>query len=299
MKHSTTSQTRRGQGPARRIGRSLALVLPVFLVLSGTLAVTRVNWSGDPESSVLTAAEVSASGSRTAPRAPHEVLRDQLLTELQRTDPGTALTHLQQAVDERPSLGRHCASLARALGRAASASTARRVPSPTPAPSATPRSPRASWPPTADPAAPACDSPDRPRRAADGLPAPAPRGATPAAGRPPGPPGSPGRAPRTVPGMTDPNAAARPVQAVILAGGQGSRLRPYTDDRPKPMVEIPGTGTPIIGHQLTWLAEEGVTDVVISCGHLAEVLQEWLDSADLPVRVTTVVETEPLGAAAA
>ncbi|WP_060893546.1 nucleotidyltransferase family protein [Streptomyces europaeiscabiei] len=95
--------------------------------------------------------------------------------------------------------------------------------------------------------------------------------------------------------MTDPNAASRPVQAVILAGGQGSRLRPYTDDRPKPMVEIPGTGTPIIGHQLTWLAEEGVTDVVVSCGHLADVLQKWLDSADLPVRVTTVVETEPLG----
>lgn len=95
--------------------------------------------------------------------------------------------------------------------------------------------------------------------------------------------------------MTDPNAASRPVQAVVLAGGQGSRLRPYTDDRPKPMVEIPGTGTPIIGHQLTWLAEEGVTDVVVSCGHLADVLQKWLDSADLPVRVTTVVESEPLG----
>ncbi|MBG0854330.1 hypothetical protein I2W78_21440 [Streptomyces spinoverrucosus] len=121
MKHSTTSQTRRGQGPARRIGRSLALVLPVVLVLSGTLAVTRVNWSGDSESSVLTAVDVSAPGTnaRTAPRAPHEVLRDQLLTELQETDPGTALTHLQQAVDERPSLARHCASIARALGRAA------------------------------------------------------------------------------------------------------------------------------------------------------------------------------------
>ncbi|UZJ30064.1 nucleotidyltransferase family protein [Streptomyces endophytica] len=86
-----------------------------------------------------------------------------------------------------------------------------------------------------------------------------------------------------------------PTQAVVLAGGQGSRLRPYTDDRPKPMVEIPGTGTPIIGHQLDWLAEEGVTDVVISCGHLAEVLQEWLDHAQLPLRVTTVIETEPLG----
>ncbi|CAM5711195.1 nucleotidyltransferase family protein [Streptomyces californicus] len=70
-----------------------------------------------------------------------------------------------------------------------------------------------------------------------------------------------------------------PTQAVILAGGQGSRLRPYTDDRPKPMVEIPGTGTPIIGHQLSWLAAEGVTDAVVSCGHLAEVLQEWLESA--------------------
>ncbi|SOD85638.1 Nucleotidyl transferase [Streptomyces sp. Ag109_G2-15] len=95
--------------------------------------------------------------------------------------------------------------------------------------------------------------------------------------------------------MTHPSAALRPTQAVVLAGGQGSRLRPYTDDRPKPMVEIPGTGTPIIGHQLAWLAEEGVTDVVVSCGHLAEVLQKWLDSADLPVSVTTVVETEPLG----
>jgi NDP-sugar pyrophosphorylase family protein len=92
--------------------------------------------------------------------------------------------------------------------------------------------------------------------------------------------------------MTDPNAASRPVQAVVLAGGQGSRLRPYTDDRPKPMVEIPGTGIPIIGHQFNWLAEEGVTDVVVSCGHLADVLEKWLESADLPVRITTVVETD-------
>ncbi len=88
---------------------------------------------------------------------------------------------------------------------------------------------------------------------------------------------------------------AVPTQAVVLAGGQGSRLRPYTDDRPKPMVEIPGTGLPIIGHQLAWLAAEGVTDVVVSCGHLAGVLQEWLGQARLPLRVTTVVEAEPLG----
>jgi hypothetical protein len=121
VKHSTTRQTRRGRGPARRIGRSLAFVLPVVLVLSGTLAVTRVNWSGDPADSVLAASEASSAkaSTRAAARAPHEVLRDRLLTELQEEDPGVALTHLQEAVNERPSLAGHCASIARALGRAA------------------------------------------------------------------------------------------------------------------------------------------------------------------------------------
>ncbi|MEV0172924.1 hypothetical protein AB0I00_17620 [Streptomyces sp. NPDC050803] len=121
MKHSTNQQTRRGRGPARRIGRSLALVLPVVLVLSGTLAVTRVNWSGNPSDSVLTASDASVSDAKPGdtPRAPHDVLRDQLLTELQQEDPGVALTHLQEAVNGRPSLARHCASIARALGHAA------------------------------------------------------------------------------------------------------------------------------------------------------------------------------------
>jgi NDP-sugar pyrophosphorylase family protein len=84
-------------------------------------------------------------------------------------------------------------------------------------------------------------------------------------------------------------------QAVILAGGKGSRLRPYTDTVPKTLIEIPGTGRPILGHQLEWLAEEGVTDVVISCGHLSEVLEKWVAGQMLPVKVTTVIETEPLG----
>jgi hypothetical protein len=121
VKHSTTQQTRRGQGPARRIGRTLALVLPVVLVLSGTLAVTRVNWSGNPSNSVLTASDTSLTGaaSRAAAKAPQDVLRDELLTELQEKNPGTALTHLQQAISDRPSLARHCVSIARALGRAA------------------------------------------------------------------------------------------------------------------------------------------------------------------------------------
>lgn len=112
-------QTRRGRGPARRIGRTLAFVLPVVLVLSGTLAVTRVNWSGNSTDPVLTAADTSVGSPRVAKRAPQDVLRDRLLTELQEEDPGVALTHLQQAVNGRPSLAKHCASIARALGQAA------------------------------------------------------------------------------------------------------------------------------------------------------------------------------------
>ncbi|AVH58006.1 MULTISPECIES: hypothetical protein [Streptomyces] len=119
MKHSTANQrTRRGRGPARRIGRTLALVLPVVLVLSGTLAVTRVNWSGNTSNSVLAASSRDLS-ERAVSRAPQDVLRDKLLLELQEKNPGVALTHLQEAVNGRPSLAKHCASIARALGRAA------------------------------------------------------------------------------------------------------------------------------------------------------------------------------------
>jgi hypothetical protein len=122
VKHSTTTQTRRShRGPARRIGRTLALVLPVVLVLSGTLAVTRVNWTGSPSSSVLTATDVTSAEvpTKSVARAPEDVLRDQLMSELQDKNPGVVLTHLQQAVNGHPSLARHCSSIARALGRAA------------------------------------------------------------------------------------------------------------------------------------------------------------------------------------
>jgi hypothetical protein len=110
---------------ARRIGRTLALVLPVVLVLSGTLAVTHVSWTTRGASdSTLTASSSEASSpagqdAKNKSRAPEEVLRTKLLAELQEKDPGIALTHLQQAIHERPSLAEHCVSLARSLGEAA------------------------------------------------------------------------------------------------------------------------------------------------------------------------------------
>ena len=104
---------------ARRIGRTLAFVLPVVLVLSGTLAVARVPWSSsNSESQVLTAASDTASV-RAKSRTPQDILRDKLLVELQEKDPGIALTHLQREVEARPSLAGHCMSIARSLGRAA------------------------------------------------------------------------------------------------------------------------------------------------------------------------------------
>ncbi|MFF3687758.1 hypothetical protein [Streptomyces sp. NPDC002187] len=104
---------------ARRIGRTLALVLPVVLVLSGTLAVTSVPWAGTATQSQMLTASSQDVSVRAKSRAPQDVLRDRLLTELQAKDPGTALTRLQREVEARPSLAKHCMSIARALGRAA------------------------------------------------------------------------------------------------------------------------------------------------------------------------------------
>lgn len=105
---------------ARRIGRSLALVLPVVMVLSGTLAVTRVSWSAQgSESQLLTAASETTLSKQAKAPAPQDVLRDKLLLELREKDPGVALTELQRTVEARPSLARHCMSIAKALGKAA------------------------------------------------------------------------------------------------------------------------------------------------------------------------------------
>ncbi|KIZ13678.1 hypothetical protein [Streptomyces natalensis] len=109
---------------ARRIGRTLALVLPVVLVLSGTLAVTRVPWASTSTGSQMLTASTGKATTKAGPlarKAPQDALRDRLLEDLQDENPSVALTHLQEAVNARPSLAKHCASIARALGRAAAA----------------------------------------------------------------------------------------------------------------------------------------------------------------------------------
>lgn len=83
-------------------------------------------------------------------------------------------------------------------------------------------------------------------------------------------------------------------QAVILAGGQATRLRPYTEDRPKAMVEV--AGVPVCEHQLVWLAAAGVEHAVMSVGYRADVIQDRIgDGSRIGIGVSYAVETEPLG----
>ncbi|WP_232835868.1 nucleotidyltransferase family protein [Actinocorallia populi] len=82
-------------------------------------------------------------------------------------------------------------------------------------------------------------------------------------------------------------------QAVILAGGNATRLRPYTDRVPKALVDV--GGRPILEHQVEWLAAEGVEHVVVSCGYLAEMMRRHVLGRTFPLRVSLAVEERPLG----
>jgi mannose-1-phosphate guanylyltransferase len=84
------------------------------------------------------------------------------------------------------------------------------------------------------------------------------------------------------------------VQAVILVGGEGTRLRPLTSGLPKPIVPL--VDRPFIAYMLEWLRGHGVDDVVMSCGFLATQLREVLgDGSQFGVKLRYVEEPEPRG----
>src|SRR5258708_37131273 len=81
-----------------------------------------------------------------------------------------------------------------------------------------------------------------------------------------------------------------------MAGGEGSRLRPLTSRRPKPLVPV--AGRPIMEHILTLLREHGITDVVVSLQYLgAEIRNYFGDGSDVGLDIHYVVEERPLGTA--
>ena len=83
------------------------------------------------------------------------------------------------------------------------------------------------------------------------------------------------------------------MQAVILAGGEGTRLRPLTSTVAKPVVTL--VDRPFIAYMLEWLRRHGVNDVVMSCGFLAAQVRGSSATVALGVRLHFVEEPEPLG----
>lgn len=84
------------------------------------------------------------------------------------------------------------------------------------------------------------------------------------------------------------------MQALILAGGEGTRLRPLTSTVPKPVVPL--VERPFIAYLLDWLRGHGVDDVVISCGFMASGVRNVLgDGGRFGIRLRYVDEPEPLG----
>jgi mannose-1-phosphate guanylyltransferase len=88
------------------------------------------------------------------------------------------------------------------------------------------------------------------------------------------------------------------MQAIVLVGGEGRRLRPLTDTRPKPMMSL--VDRPFVEHQIDLLRRHGVSDVVFSCGYRPDALEAHFgDGARVGVRIRYVVDPEPLGTAGA
>ncbi|MGI9019555.1 MAG: sugar phosphate nucleotidyltransferase [Solirubrobacterales bacterium] len=84
------------------------------------------------------------------------------------------------------------------------------------------------------------------------------------------------------------------MQAVVLVGGEGTRLRPLTLTRPKPALRL--VDRPFIRFMVDWLAAHGVDEVIMACGFRAELLREALgDGGEGGPPIRYVEEPEPLG----
>lgn len=88
------------------------------------------------------------------------------------------------------------------------------------------------------------------------------------------------------------------MQAIVLVGGEGTRLRPLTNDVPKPALAL--VDRPFLAYMIEWLATHGVTEAVLACGFLPDVLRDALgDGEHAGVRLTYVTEPERRGTAGA
>ena len=88
------------------------------------------------------------------------------------------------------------------------------------------------------------------------------------------------------------------MKAVILAGGEGTRLHPITHDIPKPLVPV--LNRPLLEHTIASLKKYQVRDIVLAVSYLPEVIQRYFDNgATFGVKLTYAIEDSPLGTAGA
>lgn len=87
--------------------------------------------------------------------------------------------------------------------------------------------------------------------------------------------------------------ALLPIDAVIMAGGKGLRLKPYTNDIPKPMLEL--AGKPIIAHNVDRLISYGVRNIYISVNHLKEQIIDYFKKNYSKHNIQFIEENSPLG----
>ncbi len=88
------------------------------------------------------------------------------------------------------------------------------------------------------------------------------------------------------------------MKAVVMAGGEGTRLRPLTSRRPKPLVPI--MNRPIMEHIIVLLKQHGIEDIVVTLYYLADEISGYFgNGSDWGVRIEYVVEETPLGTAGA
>ncbi len=88
------------------------------------------------------------------------------------------------------------------------------------------------------------------------------------------------------------------MKAVVMAGGEGSRLRPLTSRRPKPLAPV--ANKPVMEHIVDLLRRHGVTEIVATLHYLADEIESYFgDGRDFGVRMSYVVEDTPLGTAGA
>ncbi len=86
------------------------------------------------------------------------------------------------------------------------------------------------------------------------------------------------------------------MKAVIMAGGEGTRLRPLTSNAPKPM--LPVANRPMMEHIVGLLRKHGFDDIVVTVAFLAQAIQTYFgDGSEFGVKMTYATENTPLGTA--